>query len=281
MSASVQSLLALITDFVGGNPAQYMIEKAFAHHKLDWRYLSFEIKPENFAEAVRSVRTLGFFGGHFDGAHRKNAAASLDRLTEVANEVGAVNGFFRESGEFVGDFDFGATAVAALHEKLDPTGKKFFLFGSDERAHAVAYELAGAAAGAVVIADHDENRAAELTAKLSAKKGDIFSTAKVEKELAVAEDVDVFLLVAKASDEIEELVASIDWESVRPETAFVDLSCDLPKTELLVAANERGCKTLDGLTVLIERIASAFKKWTGVDPARDVLRDAVEEYFEV
>ncbi len=281
MSASIQTLLALIADFAGGNPAQYMIEKAFAHHKLDWRYLSFEIKPEKLSESVQAVRTLGFFGGHCEGTHQEAIAPSLDRLTDVAAQVGAVNEFFRENDQFVGDYDFGASALASLRERIDPTGKRFLLLGSDKRAHALALALADASAGSVAVADADESRAAELVAKLSAKKADLFSSQKAAEKFVIPEDADVFILVAKTSDETTEILASIDWEFVRPELFVVDLSCDLPKTDLLSAASAVGCKTLDGLTVLIERIAAAFKKWTGVDPAREVLRDAVEEYFEV
>ena len=40
-SPAVQPLLALLACPVGGNPIQYVIEKAFAHHDLDWRVRDF------------------------------------------------------------------------------------------------------------------------------------------------------------------------------------------------------------------------------------------------
>ena len=53
-SLSIQPILALLAQAVGGNPTQYMFEKAFAHHELDWRYLSLDVVPEDLANAVRA-----------------------------------------------------------------------------------------------------------------------------------------------------------------------------------------------------------------------------------
>jgi shikimate dehydrogenase len=70
-------------------------------------------------------------------------------------------------------------------------------------------------------------------------------------------------------------------ESLRPELLVADVTPDPPQTPLLHEAAAKGCKTLDGLTMFIEQVAVSFQLWTGVDPDRGVLREAVEEYWEV
>ena len=60
-SPAVQPIVALLSDPVGGNPTQYMIEKAFTHHELDWRYLTFQVSPERLGDAVRGMRAMGFW----------------------------------------------------------------------------------------------------------------------------------------------------------------------------------------------------------------------------
>ena len=45
--------------------------------------------------------------------------------------------------------------------------------------------------------------------------------------------------------------------------------------ELTVAA-ERECVTLDGIGMLVNQGAEAFRRWTGVEPDRGVLRSALE-----
>ena len=80
--ASIQPMLALLACPAAGSPRQYMIEKAFARHDLDWRYLTFEVSPENLLDAVKGLKVLGFRGGHCDPPHKEPIIAMLDRMIE-------------------------------------------------------------------------------------------------------------------------------------------------------------------------------------------------------
>ena len=55
---------------VAENPTQPMIEAAFRHHGLDWRYVQFEVEPEALGDAVRGMRALGFRGGNVTTPHK-------------------------------------------------------------------------------------------------------------------------------------------------------------------------------------------------------------------
>ena len=44
------------------NPAVEMIEAAYRHHQLDWRYINFEVAPSDLADAVRGARAMRFAG---------------------------------------------------------------------------------------------------------------------------------------------------------------------------------------------------------------------------
>ena len=43
----------------------------------------------------------------------------------------------------------------------------------------------------------------------------------------------------------------------------------------------RKCRTVDGLTALVEQIAVDFHLWTTLDPDRQLMREAVEEFLEL
>ena len=45
---------------------------------------------------------------------------------------------------------------------------------------------------------------------------------------------------------------------------------------LLVAATERGCRTVDGLGMLVHQGARQFASWTGVEAPREIMRAAAE-----
>ncbi|MGH8165054.1 MAG: shikimate dehydrogenase family protein, partial [Rhodanobacteraceae bacterium] len=90
-TSSLQEICTLFGQPVAGNPTQYMIEKAFAHHGLEWRYLTLDISPDNLADAVRGMRAMGFRGGNVAKPHKAAAVEWLDRLSDSAALIGAVN----------------------------------------------------------------------------------------------------------------------------------------------------------------------------------------------
>ncbi len=280
-SSSVPSILALLAQPVSGNPTQYMIEKAFAHHDLDWRYLSFEVGAEDLGDAIRGLKALGFYGGHFGDPHKRTVIPLLDRTTETAAAVGAVNIFTCEGGVLVGDNLEGKGVLQAIGRIVDPGGKRFVLLGAGRLARATALELAGAGAGEITIVNRSESRANELLGLLTAKCRIPISAVPWQGEYAVPVEADALIHATSIGRQNDNAVVPLLYDSLRPELLVADISTDPPQTRLLHEAAQRGCKTVDGLSIFIEQVALALKLWTGVDPSRAVLRDAVEEYLEV
>ncbi len=280
-SASIQSILALLAYPAAGSPRQYMIEKAFAHHDLDWRYLTFEVSPENLDDAFRGLKALGFRGGHCDTPHKQAIMALLDRTTEIAAAVAAVNVLFRDGEQFVGDNTEGKGVLGGLQSILNPAGKKIVILGAGRLGRAAAWELAAAKAGAIALVDRTENNATEAAQLLLDKFPVPVAAAPWQDQFTVPAETDILIHATTLSQEDPQGVPAIDLDSLRPELLVADVAPDRPQTPLLHAAASKGCKTLDGLTIFIEQVALSFQLWTGVDPNRNILREAVEEYWEV
>ncbi len=86
-----QDLVCVFGQPVAENPTQAMIERAFQHHGLDWRYLTIEVAPHQLADAVRGLRAMNFRGGNLTIPHKVNVIQHLDGLTDAARLMGAVN----------------------------------------------------------------------------------------------------------------------------------------------------------------------------------------------
>jgi shikimate dehydrogenase len=280
-SSSIPSILALLAQPVSGNPTQYMIEKAFAHHDLDWRYLTFEVPGEYLSDAVRGLRALGFCGGHVGDPHKQAVMPLLDRSGETAAAIGAVNLFFRDGDALVGENLEGKAVLLALKRHIDPNGKRFVLLGAGKLARATAWELAAASAGALTIVNRTEARAGDLAAMLAAKFQVPVSAVPWQGEYAVPAEADVLIHAASFDGQNAETALPLALDSFRPELLVADVSIASPQTWLLHEAAGRSCNTVDGLSILIEQVAAAVELWTKVDPCRDVLRDAAEEYLEL
>lgn len=277
-SSAVQPLLALLACPVGGNPSQYMIEKAVAHHDLDWRYLTFEVVPEDLGDAIRGLRALGFRGAHCAPPHRQAVVPLLERMTDTAAMIGAVNLVLRDEKALVGENTEGKGVIEAIRPVLDLTGKTVVVLGAGQIARAVAVELAVAGVGGLVIVNRTDSHAAELVETLSGKFAAKVSSISWLDDLHLPPEAEL-LVNATSIEQADVARLPIVIETLRPEMVVADVTIDSPETWLLGEARRLGCRTVDGLTMFIEQVAIGLRLWTGVDPSRQVLREAAEEFL--
>ncbi|MFZ5830124.1 MAG: shikimate dehydrogenase family protein [Planctomycetota bacterium] len=280
MSESVQPILVLVSSTAGANPTQFMMERAFAHHDLDWRYITVEVAQEALADALGGVRAMGFRGGHLADAHKEAAVPLLTRTTEAASAVGAVNFLFREQDELVGGNTEGQGVVESLRAVVEPEGKRFLVLGAGRVARAVGFELSAAGAAEIVVVDRTPERGQALAESL-VQKGTAASAVTWKGALEIPAETDVLIQATTLGREDSHDRPPIRVDSLRPELVVADVTIEPPQTWLLIEAAARGCKQVDGLTMFVEQAAIAFRQWTGVTPDRQILRDAVEEFLEL
>jgi len=125
-----QELTACFGQPVSENPTQAMIEPAYRHHGLDWRYLTIEVAPEGLADAVRGARAMGFRGFNCTIPHKVAVIEHLDGLGESASLMGAVNCVVNRHGKLIGENTDGKGFVSSLRALTAPTGKRVVMFGA-------------------------------------------------------------------------------------------------------------------------------------------------------
>ena len=280
-SAAVQPIVALISDPVGGNPTQYMIEKAFAHHQLDWRYLTAEVRPEDLADAIRGIRAMGFSGGHCGNPHKQTVIPLLDRITETAELVGAVNLIFRDEDALVGDNTEGKGLLRSLRRVTDPAGKQVVLLGAGKVARAIAVELAAAGAAEILVVSRTREHGGELAGLLAGKLQVSSAAVLWEGPYETPPETELLINATSIGQEDPDAQVPIALDNLRPELTVADVITNPPRTWLLREAAQRGCTTLDGLGMYIDQVAIALQLWTGVEPDGDVMREAIEEFLEL
>jgi shikimate dehydrogenase len=273
--------LALLAYPVGGNPMQYVVEKAFAHLNLDWRFLSLEVAPDGLADAVRGMRAMGFRGGKIADPHGRTVIPLLDGTTHTAALLGRVNFIIGEENRLLGDNTEGRGLVESLRRVTDPAGKRCLILDAGELAQAVAVELASAGAAEIRIADPSAERAATATGLIAGKFPAVVSSLVWEGTFQVPEDIDVVIHALSLAPHDAKSHLPVDVASFRPELIVADLAVNPDDAWLLHEAAARGCKTIDGLGALVEQMAVDFRLWTLLDPDRPLMREAVEEFLEL
>ena len=281
-SASLQPILALVGHPLSGNPTQYMLQKAFADRDLDWRYLSLEVAPDELGDAVRGMRAMGFCGGNCSDPHKQSIIEHLDRVSETAARIGVVNLILREEDQLVGENTEGKALLEALGRQDNPTDKRIILLGAGRIARAIGVELAQVGVAELVVVDRTEANARELAELVTAGESNV-SVLPVawEGDYRIPPETHVLINATSVGALDPDARLPLDLDTLTSQTIVADVTFNPPRTWLLCQAAERGCTTLDGLEVFVDQAAINFRHWTGIEPDRAVMREAVEEFLEL
>jgi shikimate dehydrogenase len=248
-----------------------------AAHGIAGSYVPLAVAPENLAQALRALPTLGFSGCNLTIPHKEAALPLLDVVEPAARAIGAVNCVVvGPDGELIGrNYDaFGF--VAALRETApawDAVSGPAVVVGAGGAARAIVYGLLEAGAPEIRVMNRTATRAEAIARDFGPR---ISALPWAERHAALA---DAALLVNTTS---QGMIGNPPLDlslAALPATATVtDIVYSPLETPLLAAARQKGVTVVDGLGMLLHQARPAFRDWTGVMPeATSVLRALIVE----
>lgn len=281
-----QELTACYGQPVAENPTQVMIEAAYRHHGLDWRYLTIEVAPQDLRDAVRGARAMGFRGFNCTIPHKVAVIEHLDGLGESASLMGAVNCVVRRGDKLIGENTDGKGFVKSLRELVDPTGNHVVMFGAGGAARAIGVEVALAGATKITLINRSASRGEQLAQLLADRVKVDVKFVRWDQTYKIPEDADI-LINATSIGLYPDVTARLDFDvtTLRPGMVVADVIPNPPKTLLVQDAIARQCKVIDGLGMLVNQGIIGVEYWTQattgkqISPEASVMRTALEDVF--
>lgn len=228
----------------------------------DWEYQLLAVPPDDFVALVRSLPADGYRGASVTIPHKEAALELVDRLSESAAAIGAVNTLiFEPGGEVVGDNTDAPGFIASLPESPAP-GSTAIVLGAGGVAHAVVWALKNCGVEVAIW-----NRTAQRADQL-AERFDAVATATVGPAdmlvncTAAGLDGDPFASLPVSPDQLGDY------------SVVADLVYHGGPGALLEAAAAGGATTVDGIEVLVQQGAIAFEQWTGHAAPVELMRAA-------
>ena len=274
----LHELVGSMSQGAAGNPTVAMVEAAFQHHGLHWRYVNMEVTPAGLADAVRGARAMGFRGFNLSMPHKVAVIPLLDGLGESAMLIGAVNCVVRRGEQLIGENTDGKGFLKSLQEICDPRGKNIVMFGAGGAARAVAVEVGLVGAKHITVVNRSEPRGRELVETLRFNPETLdaeFVSWRGDYTLPAGTDIVINATSIGLYDADARLALNLD--SLKPNMVVADVVFSPPQTRLLRDAAARGCRTLDGLGMLVNQGVIGVQYWTGVNPDPAAMRRALEE----
>lgn len=250
-----------------------MHNAAFEAQGLNYRYLAFPVHPDSLNRAVEGIRAMNFRGVNVTIPHKEKVMLMLDEIDHEAEFIGAVNTVVNENGRLKGYNTDGRGFMKSLEEnEITVDDKNICIVGAGGACRAVGYYLCRKASN-VRLYDLDEKKADALVKDLK-KLSDSVSPAR-EKDGMYTSDIIIHAtpLGLKPDDPLP-----FDTDKLSPDHVIIDLI--YKDTPLLIDAKRKGCRTVNGLGMLLWQGAIAFELWTGVAPPVEVMRKALLKGFK-
>ena len=255
-----------------GHPVSHSLSPAFQNAALrraalPVRYELLDVAPSELDTTLDALITEGAWG-NVTIPYKERVAARCARVSALAERVGAVNTFWIENDELVGDnTDVGGFRALLMSTTPDlDRAKPVAVLGAGGSAAAVLTALEQDGFGDVRVHSRTEARALSLCER--------FTAARVERD-AEASVRGASLVINTTPSGLDDSSMPVDVEALHPSAVVLDLVVGRNETPLVRAARERGHPAADGLTMLIEQGALAFERWFGIAPDRDAMRQAV------
>jgi shikimate dehydrogenase len=274
------TLVGLIGYPIKHSKSPGMHNTAFDALGLDHVYLAFEVGEENVKESLEALKTLKAEGCNVTMPLKQKVMEHLDDISEDARIIGSVNTIKNENGKLIGYNTDGRGYVQSLVEAgVDFKNKKIVMVGAGGAAKAVAVQLAYEGASEMVIFNRTLQNAEVITDTINKHIPSCKSKSLVTDELVLKEELkDAAVLINCTSigmkNTIDQSIVSSP-DTLHANLFVSDIIYDPPKTKLLSIAEEAGCKTMNGLGMMIWQGAIAFKIWTGKDMPVDLVKKEI------
>ena len=272
----LNELVGSMSQGAAGNPTVAMIEAAFAHHGLPWRYINMEVTPADLGEAVRGAKAMGFRGFNCSLPHKVTVIPHLDGLGESAAVMGAVNTVVRRGDQLIGENTDGKGFLRSLAAVTDPKSKSVVLFGAGGAARAIAVELALAGITKLMLVNRSEARGKELFQLLRNKLNLEVELVIWSGDYKIPAGTDIVINATSIGLYDADARLNLDINTLQPGMVAADVIGNPPRTRFIRDAEARGCRALDGLGMLVNQGIVAVQYWTGIEPDAGVMRKALE-----
>lgn len=245
----------------------------FGQLGIDASYAAWPVAPDALESFMGQVRARPISGLSVTIPHKQTVMRFLDRMTDRAKAVGAVNTLFWDGDDLCGE-NTDVIGVIAPLKALDRLPVSAMVLGAGGAARASLAGLAELGVKDVAVANRTRAKAEQLAADFNAVCVDWEARMVAPREL---------ILNTTPLGMAGDLEDATPWDCARfsPDLIAYDIVYNPLQTRFLREAADAGCATISGLEMFLHQGLAQFRLWTGLDMdengARTLLLDALRQ----
>ena len=273
--------LAVLGDPVAHSASPQMHNAALAECGIAARYCRLQVRPEEFAEALRTLAGQGFIGVNCTIPHKAAALAAVDEADENARRAGGVNTIiFGDDGRTRGCSTDGPGLARAVREQLGAElhDLRVLVLGAGGGAgRAVAMHCASAGVRKLFVANRTYEKQMSLYHAIQQAYPRQWVATVDEEPFDFAEcllDSDLIVNCSALGMRPDD-PSPVDAADLRPQHLVFDTIYTAARTPLMRAADTAGARSANGLSMLLHQGALSFEHWFHRPAPIEVMRAAL------
>lgn len=281
-------LIGLMAYPIRHSSSPAMQNEAFAKLGLDYAYLAFEVDNDTLEDAITGLRALKMRGSNVSMPNKTVVHKYLDELSPAAEMCGAVNTIVNDNGKLIGHITDGIGYMQSLKDNdIDVIGKKMTIVGAGGAATAIEIQAALDGVAEISIFNRKDEfwaNAEKTVEKINTKtncKATLYDLADLDK---LKEEIADSYLFANATGmgmkPLEGQTYIPDKSFFRKDLIVTDVVYFPRETEMLRMAKEVGCKTMNGLGMMLFQGSAAFELWTGQPMPIEYMKETLGIKYE-
>lgn len=259
-----------------GSPVEHSISpmmhnESFRVLGLDYAYLAFDVGEQELETAVEGLKALKVKGFNLTMPNKNRMCHLCDRLSPAAEIIGAVNTVENRNGELVGHSTDGSGYMLAVKNAgYDIVGKKMTLFGAGGAGTSIFVQAALDGVAEISVFNRRTpffERAEQIIRKLNERTSCKIRLYDYEDVSVLRREIGDSAILTNATSvgmapNLEDCILK-DSSMLHPDLIVSDVIYNPKETKLLKMAKEAGCRTFNGMYMLLYQGAEAFRIWTG------------------
>ena len=276
------------TGFLGllGHPVSHSISpsmhnESFRQLGIDCVYLCFDVTEETLSDAVKGLKLAGIRGFNLTMPCKNKIVELCDELSPAASLAGAVNTVVVENDRCIGHNTDGIGFWKSANEAgFFQKGTTITLMGIGGASTAIAVQAALDGAKELRIFARPTsrfwNRALQMTRRLNQETQcnvqlfDQNDTCALRMSIASSQLLINGTSVGMAPNIHDTILP--DTTMFHPKLTVADVIYNPRETLFLKQAKEAGCKTFNGMYMLLYQGAEAFRLWTGQEMPTEIIK---------
>ncbi len=258
-----------------------MYNDSFRLLGLDWVYLCFDVGKERLGGVVEAFRSMNVYGFNLTMPNKEAVLPCLDELTLAARMIGAVNTVKNENGRLIGCNTDGTGYMRSVEAAgCTVKGKEMTLLGIGGAGSAIAVQAALDGVSRLHLVSrrgHSWERAVRLADSINERTDciadltDLADTSSLRMLLEKSTLLTNATPVGMAPD--TDASPILEPTMLPPKLTVSDVIYNPRETKLLSMAKKRGCRTFNGMYMLLYQGEAAFHIWTGKEMPTEQIKE--------